>query len=164
MKIKAFGWQLILDRIPSRLNLWKRRIIEDEEGVKCVLCDSAVESIEHLIFSCNKSEQIWKLVYNWAGFDVVMPVDGKTHFLYHRGLVRGKNLKQMWMVLWFSTAWSIWIARNGIIFKQENFDVIQLVELIKFRAWNWFQFRGKGSNYSFSDWCMSPLVCMKSCI
>lgn len=76
LKIKALGWQLILDRAPSRLNLWKRGIIQDVERVLCVLCGSGVDTMEHLIFSCSKSFQLWKIVYNWAGVAVILPADG----------------------------------------------------------------------------------------
>lgn len=127
-------------------------------------CVEEMESMDHLIFNCNKTMMIWKMVYRWAGFDVVLPAVGKQHFAQHRGLVRGKKLKKNWMVIWFSTIWSIWLARNGIVFNDETFDSIQLLHLIKFRAWNWFQSRGKGSSYCFSDWCISPLVCMMSCV
>lgn len=123
-----------------------------------------LESIDHLLFCCNKSVLLWKAVYKWAGFVVVMPATGKSQYLNHRGLVRRKGMKQMWMVTWFSKIWTIWVARNGVIFNQETFDVLQLLALVKLWAWNWFQFRGKGSNYCYSDWCISPIDCILSCV
>lgn len=54
LKILAFGWQAILDRAPTRKNLWKRKIIGDVDEIKCVLCCSDVESMDHLLFTCNK--------------------------------------------------------------------------------------------------------------
>lgn len=51
LKVSAFGWQVILDRGPSRLNLLKRNVIVDAEDAMCVLCNGAFESLNHLIFS-----------------------------------------------------------------------------------------------------------------
>lgn len=81
LKILAFEWQVILDRAPTRMNLWKRKIIEDIVEAKCVLCNRGLESIDHLIFSCNKTVKLWNLVYNWAGLVVVLPANGKLHFM-----------------------------------------------------------------------------------
>lgn len=118
--------------------------------------------MDHLIFGCSNSMLLWKMVYKWTGFEVVLPTVGRSHYLYHRGMVRGRGLKKLWMVIWFATTWSIWISRNDAIFNVVPFDAIQTLDLIKFRAWCWFQFRGKGSPYNFNDWCTSPLICMLS--
>lgn len=90
--------------------------------------------MEHLIFSCNKSVELWNAVYSWTGFALVMPIEGKNHFIQHRGMVRGKVLKQNWLILWFATVWSIWTSRNGKIFNQESQDAAQNLEMIKVRA------------------------------
>lgn len=162
-KVLAFGWQVLMDRAPSRMNLWKRNIIEDVEGLNCVFCEAGLETLDHLLFGCCRSLLLWKSVYRWTGFEVVLPAATKQHYLNHRGMVRGKELKKLWMVIWFATTWSIWLSRNAVIFNQEPFDESKQLEIIKPRVWNWFKFRGKGSNHCFSDWCIAPIPCMMSC-
>lgn len=42
-KVLAFGCQVSLDRAPSRMNLWKRNIINDLQELKCVFfCNEGV--------------------------------------------------------------------------------------------------------------------------
>lgn len=70
---------------------------------KCALCNEGVETMDHLIFGCSKSMLLWKMVYNWTGFEVVLPAKGKSRYRNHRGMVRGKGPKKLWTVIWFAT-------------------------------------------------------------
>lgn len=38
-----------------------------------------------------------------------------------------------------TSAWSLWLIRNGIVFKYHSFDLVAILDLIKIRSWsNWF--------------------------
>lgn len=102
---------------------------------------------------------IWNKYYAWLGFQVALPFEAKLHFVNHHGLVRGKKLKKVWMVVWFTTLWSIWLHRNSIIFEQQV-DVLSTFDIIKARSWHWVKIK-VGGQFTFSDWCSSPFECMK---
>lgn len=51
LKINAFVWKLMLDRLPSLPNLKKHRILSTDEKGECRVCDRNVESVTHLFFS-----------------------------------------------------------------------------------------------------------------
>lgn len=87
---------------------------------------------------------------------MTLPDDPKLHFKNHLGLVRGKKLKRIWMVPWFATVWSIWLARNKGIFQLEGFDLLNVLDQIKIRSWHWTKIK-IGGNFSFSDWCFCPV-------
>lgn len=59
--------------------------------------------------------------------------------------------------VWFATLWSLWGIRNGICFRQEDWNVNNTVWNIKLLVWRW-SFCGKIShpNYSFYEFCMDP--------
>lgn len=143
--------------------MWKRKVIGTLAETSCVLCDSNVESLGHLLFTCTKSVQIWQLVYAWSGHLAALQGDCKSHYLHHRGMVRGSKLQQLWLIIWFSVIWFIWLMWNNIIFKQEQFDVVQIMDTIKVRSWNWFSVIVEKGKCSFSDWCVAPMVCLVYC-
>jgi hypothetical protein len=58
-KVKAFVWQLLLDRIPTRQNLLRRQIPLPEGNQLCVYCAEAAESAVHLFLYCDFARQIW---------------------------------------------------------------------------------------------------------
>ncbi|GKV50258.1 hypothetical protein SLEP1_g56970 [Rubroshorea leprosula] len=52
-KISAFNWQLLLDRIPTKMNLMTRGIIKDNQDCKCGLCGEEEEDTKHLFLECS---------------------------------------------------------------------------------------------------------------
>jgi hypothetical protein len=53
-KVIAFFWQLLYDRIPTRINLDYRGVLGPEDPRDCVGCVGMVESSIHLFFSLSK--------------------------------------------------------------------------------------------------------------
>lgn len=55
-KIKIFGWRACQNILPTRDNLARRKIIEDD---KCLLCTRCVESRIHVLWECGVEQDIW---------------------------------------------------------------------------------------------------------
>ncbi|GLU23256.1 hypothetical protein SLE2022_392780 [Rubroshorea leprosula] len=66
-KVSAFSWQLLLDRIPTKVNLAKHRVVDGNQNSNCVWCDSFPEHTDHLFLSCNTSFKLWTRCLNWWG-------------------------------------------------------------------------------------------------
>ena len=62
-KIKVFLWWVCLDALPTKVNLKKRKVLEDD---RCFICLSAQETTFHAIWSCNDLEQIWFPCFSWV--------------------------------------------------------------------------------------------------
>ena len=48
-KVNVFVWRLMLNRIPTKVNLDRRGI--DCGSIRCAVCDDALETVNHLFFS-----------------------------------------------------------------------------------------------------------------
>ncbi|XP_058741775.1 uncharacterized protein LOC131614168 [Vicia villosa] len=59
-KIKAFGWRLFVNRLPTKDLLVNRRIALSLENTKCVFCGIDPESRGHSFFDCKMVEVVWK--------------------------------------------------------------------------------------------------------
>lgn len=57
-KVIVFSWQLLQNRIPSRQNLLRRRVITDINNTFCVLCGNSIESVDHLFLTCGVSSTV----------------------------------------------------------------------------------------------------------
>ena len=115
-KVNVLAWRIILDRVQTKENLKKRSIIANGGDEKCVLCDGAVETNNHLFFSCPIAYKVWGLCFNWVGLSAVFPMDAFCHLQQHLGWVHGKRKKKVWLVVWFATVWNIWVTRNRKVF------------------------------------------------
>ncbi|MCH94974.1 LINE-1 reverse transcriptase like, partial [Trifolium medium] len=71
-KVCAFSWQLLLNRIQTKDNLCKRRILQQQQ-TNCVLCGLTVENTIHLFLHCACSSRVWYEIMRWLGFVVIIP-------------------------------------------------------------------------------------------
>ncbi|GAU21373.1 hypothetical protein TSUD_189600 [Trifolium subterraneum] len=67
LKVVVFSWKLLQDRIPSRQNLLRRRVIATPESAICALCGLSGESSVHLFISCPVVSSAWYSVSYWLG-------------------------------------------------------------------------------------------------
>ena len=66
-----FAWRLFLDQIPTRDNLFHRRVLlTSDQG--CVANCGSNEDREHLFFTCSFFGDLWKLVVGWLGISTVL--------------------------------------------------------------------------------------------
>ncbi|XP_041016311.1 uncharacterized protein LOC121258849 [Juglans microcarpa x Juglans regia] len=54
--VKTFIWKALNDSLPTRVNLMKRKIIED---ARCPICEGEEESICHILWSCAAASDVW---------------------------------------------------------------------------------------------------------
>ena len=62
-KIKTFLWRVCFDALPTKVNLKKRKILEDTQ---CGACLSAQETTLHAIWSCEELKEIWLPCFSWV--------------------------------------------------------------------------------------------------
>lgn len=99
-KINAFIWKLLLDRIPTRVNLRKRKILHELVSPCCFLCNEDVdETSSHLFFNCSFSSKIWSALGNWLDTNITMMGDAKEHLEAFSNLCPKKS-KELWLSLW----------------------------------------------------------------
>ena len=55
-KIKVFGWRACNDILPTKQNLSKQKIIEDE---MCPICMRFPESVIHALWECEAAKDVW---------------------------------------------------------------------------------------------------------
>jgi len=67
-KVLVFSWTLFLDRIPTNVNLHKRRFLGGEESKRCVFCGGEDETAVHLFIHCEVIAKVWREVMRWFGF------------------------------------------------------------------------------------------------
>ena len=55
-KIKVFGWRACCNILPTRVNLTRKQIIEDN---KCEACKAELEIVVHALWNCGAAQDIW---------------------------------------------------------------------------------------------------------
>ncbi|GLU23479.1 hypothetical protein SLE2022_394790 [Rubroshorea leprosula] len=137
LKVSAFVWKALQNRIPTGDNLLKRGIVGTKDDFLCIFCGKHTESATHLFFTCEATWALWQASYAWWGLQTVLAYEGWNHLQQHVGMLQNGILKQAWYVIWFSVIWSIWLWRNKLIFKEGNDNLATVVDLMKLRSLSW---------------------------
>lgn len=158
---KAFVWRSFLDRIPSTENLLRRHVLASVEDATCKQCSARLETCSHILVSCPFAMDVWRCVFQWLGFDIVLPDGVRAHFLqFLFGGSAGQN--QILCTIWVAGVWTIWLQRNEGVFRNGVRSVSAAMELIRLRAWQWITVKKKGFVYSWFEWMSNPLMCIIS--
>jgi ribonuclease HI len=104
-KIQMFTWRALKDSLPSKLNLWKRKVVQDPI---CELCSAQTEDLVHAFWDCPSIHSAW------AKEDWLSSIceDRATDFFDLWTRVAGLSSPNMEV---FSTmCWVIWQRRNKL--------------------------------------------------
>ncbi|XP_057793236.1 uncharacterized protein LOC131009848 [Salvia miltiorrhiza] len=117
-------------------NLVRRHVLNTSPETDCIFCHSQMEDLEHILFLCEKTGEIWNAFLRWIGKSSALHHNAKEHFLAFIGL--GNKAETRFLTgLWISIVWSIWKERNNCIFKQGVWNKDKLVLEIKMKLWCW---------------------------
>ena len=105
-KIHVFLWLVSHNKIMTRDNLRKRRIIKPSD---CVFC-SEDETIHHLLFDCVVAMFVWVIIREH------LKVDAGTDYLSVARFCLSNKKRSSLNVACAVTMWCIWKLRNSIIF------------------------------------------------
>jgi hypothetical protein len=110
-KIKIFAWLYFKDRLSTRVNLHAKNVID---GGVCERCSQHEEDREHVFFGCTESSRVWELL---GLRNITMMGDDAV---WNAGVPQGLD-SSLWSFVFLAILWRIWDARNGHVFRRENF-------------------------------------------
>ncbi|XP_071726989.1 uncharacterized protein [Rutidosis leptorrhynchoides] len=113
-KVEIFMWRVLKRRVPVHIELDKRGI--DLESVRCPLCDDDVETIDHALFFCRHSMDLWVKIYKWWGFSSITNLSLNEAFRGHCNRSTSPLGSLVWQALKWLFAYFIWWNRNQKVF------------------------------------------------
>jgi len=79
LKVLLFAWRLLRNKLPTKVNLVRRRVLQHDDN-KCIRGCDVVETVGHLFFSCATFGCVWSLVLQWLGISFVATDRVRDHF------------------------------------------------------------------------------------
>jgi hypothetical protein len=158
-KVVAFSWQLFYNRLPTKDNLARRGVLQQDAGRNCVWCDQDPESANHLFLHCRTAHKVWYEIFKWLGLVVVMPPNILSLFACVSDAARSNKVRSGFLLVWHTVLWYLWRARNDDIFNGVKKGVVDTVEDIKVLSWKWSVDRLKISPCLFYEWIWDPGDC-----
>lgn len=115
-KISIFWWRVCKNGLATKENLFRRRCAPSDI---CPICNSEVESIEHLLFFCSWARTVWfgcKIMFNGpcGSPNSAIQWTAKIYQALHKKEATAMVSKVAFI------AWNVWKSRNNFVFR--NYD------------------------------------------
>ena len=113
---------------------------------RCLLCNQAVETIQHLLLTCPFARQTWHIVLDWLIIPVQIPDQEHTVTEWWLGAkelappAHRKALKSIALLV----PWMLWTHRNACVFDNATPSIESLVVRIKDEARCWAEAGAQG--------------------
>jgi hypothetical protein len=159
-KVRAFAWQLLQDRIQTKENLYKRRMLQLDQQT-CVMCNRCIESASHLFLHCDYAAKVWYALTKWLGIYLIVPPNISMSFAMWATCVSNKKGKAVMCMIWNAFIWILWKVRNDYVFKNKVTNIEEMVDRVKLVSWQWFIGRLAKSPCLLYEWEWSPIDCMR---
>ncbi|XP_058766423.1 uncharacterized protein LOC131640023 [Vicia villosa] len=111
-----FGWRVLLNRMATKDQLFKRSIITKRNDSLCVFSKSQEETIAHIFGSCSFADYIWRRVLIWLDPFEELTLEEFKSFLCYVEKVKNVLKRKIEVVSWLVSIWSILLSRNNFIF------------------------------------------------
>ena len=106
IKVNVFLWRAILNRLPTRTNLDRRRI--EIDSLLCPCCSSNVEDSNHVFFACNVALGLWKRIVLWLDLRIPEFVNMSDMFQWIDGNGVGSKQQRILNTTCVTLIWILW--------------------------------------------------------
>lgn len=117
----------------------------------CPLCSELSETPQHLLLHCSFAWRIWSSIFRWWRVEWVCPPDLITLSLFWFSSPFKNLEKKCWESCFYAVIWSIWKARNDLIFNNKASTWEEITELVKIRVALWIKGLNDLRIYSVND-------------
>ena len=149
-------WRVLLDRIPTRLNLSNKGI--DIPSVLCPFCSNDVETSQHIFLACDIAERIWKLIFKWLNIPFFSAANVGVIFQFIDGLHLKSTKKMCIEGIFCCTIWTIWKYRNDLVFSSGQNRSDFLFDFIVSQSHIWASNKCRKICVSRDEWFQNPLL------
>ena len=149
LKVSIFAWRLGLNHLPSKDNLFKRRVLtEVEQG--CSANCGLTEDRDHLFFQCDFYCKIWQLTGSWLGVSIAFHGNLMSHLTQFGGLGEfSTKVKYSLHIIWIAVVWVTWKERNHRIFQNKQENIRALCERVRLLSLWWLKSKYITFNYDY---------------
>ena len=153
-KVNCFMWRVFLKRIQTKVNLSKRGIVMPSQ--RCPICNGEDETEDHLFLSCPVSKAVWTWIFKWCGVNMEQfnSLDHLLSILVDNATSAKKRMMSEAIV--GGAVWSIWKARNNLVFKGNSFSAPIVFGEFQASLYTWVKYRGNCKSLLWQMWCSNP--------
>jgi len=152
------AWRVLENKLATKTNMVRRGITVASSI--CNLCRVEEETSSLLFFECRFAWLLWNHCCVWLGVQGVFHNVPLLNFSQFRMSNAPTLMDEVWGGIWIAVVNEVWRHRNRVIFKGGGVDVLDAFTLVQLKTWYWVSSKSQSAFFSFSDWCLDPMVCI----
>jgi hypothetical protein len=98
----------LLSKLPTRVALANQEVITNPHELSCAFCFWKVEEIQHVLFNCRFSQQVWRKICRWTHVDNFLFENTWSHFNFFANWWKAQKGHKVRHLIWLSTMWYLW--------------------------------------------------------
>ncbi|XP_071712823.1 uncharacterized protein [Rutidosis leptorrhynchoides] len=155
-KVEIFVWRLLKKRIPVRVELDKRGV--DLHSTRCPICDDQLESVDHFLFSCNFSFDVWSRIFQWWGVNLSTNHNSGQILSGTLSSAMSSLGSKIWQAVEWICVYYLWKNRNMKVFKNKHSISPVIVSEIQVMTFDWISGKLKGKKIDWQTWLTNPKI------
>ncbi|GMJ07534.1 hypothetical protein HRI_004422600 [Hibiscus trionum] len=157
IKVEAFLWKAIQNRIPTGSELVKRGV-ELNGIICCPLCREVPETVNHLFLHCSIAWQTWQKWCSLWQVHFIIPATFNSFVQMWESVSLNRDYKLIWSMALREFVWSLWLCRNAVIFDSKSWKVEEIFESAMLRTGQWCRWKWPESCTSACDFVRCPVA------
>ncbi|XP_026416567.1 uncharacterized protein LOC113312004 [Papaver somniferum] len=114
LAISSNVWKLMINICSTNDNMKRRKF---SMASRCPFCKNCEEDLEHILWTCNYSELIWK----WLGDMFCFKNQKYFDDIFNFAKIKSPVVKEIWRTAAFITAKDLWFLRNKCVYEDASF-------------------------------------------
>ena len=132
-KVWNFVWRACTDILPTRANLYRRKVPIDP---LCSICGQTDETVGHALWECPMARNVWAMAQRRLQKCGIVAQNFYRLVRQLEGKLTGKEMET-----WATVTWAIWNARNRFCFEEKQSqpkDILQGASTLlqDYQRWN----------------------------
>ncbi|CAN1751438.1 hypothetical protein LINPERHAP1_LOCUS4326, partial [Linum perenne] len=148
-KITCLCWKIFYGKLATCDNLQRKGLTLVN---RCVLCNSNLETVNHLFLGCEYAHEVWFLLSSKLSIFGPFHITSQAFIKGWKGLNCITRFSRAMKVLLHATFWFLWKERNDRIFRDFPSTPSSTFHKIWFTAGDWLSVFGYFSAADLSTW------------
>lgn len=123
LKFQIHAWLAVEGKLNTTDILQRKGV---QISTICSLCQQETETVQHLFLNCEKTKQLWREVRERGGWAGRLNAPSSFESLFINMPPAAHCSKKAWRSIVQAGLWSIWIARNEVIFQDGRWDMARV--------------------------------------
>ena len=122
------------------------------------------ETEDHLFISCPVSKVVWTWIFKWCGVNMEQfnSLDHLLSILVDNAACAKK--RKMSEAIVGGAVWSIWKARNNLVFKGNSFSAPIVFGEFQASLYTWVKYRGNCKSLLWQMWYSNSFSLLQACL